>query len=239
MNIHFLELRSRVIKTVLFVSVVFLILFFIRDTLYNVIALPMLSALPNGSNLVATNITATFMVPTKLSFISAIYLSIPFILYQLWTFIAPGLYKDEKKAILPNVLLSSILFYLGNLFAFFVICPLALNFFASCAPKNVLIMADIQLYLDFVLTIIFTTGLAFQVPLITKVLINTNVCTKAYLQQKRPYIIVAAFILGMLLTPPDVVSQILLALPIWWLFELGLLLSKTPKEKEHVITSKL
>jgi sec-independent protein translocase protein TatC len=225
MNLYFLELRARIIKSILSITGIFAILFWFRERLYEFIALPIINSLPAGSNLVATNITATFMAPTKLSFIAAIYLSVPLISYQIWRFVAPGLYKTERRAVLPHALLSMGLFALGNIFAFYTICPLALSFFAACAPKNVLILADINLYLDFVLTIMFTTGLAFQVPLITKLLIKTGIFSKETLRRQRPYIIVLAFILGMLLTPPDVISQILLALPMWGLFELGLWLS--------------
>lgn len=226
MNIHFLEFRSRLLKVIYFLIATFLVLFIIRDKLYDFIALPIIKVLPQSSSLIATDITATFFIPTKLSFITAIYLTIPFVFYQVWRFVAPGLYKNEKQTILPLVFLSSFLFYLGNIFAFTIIVPLALSFLTSCTPKNVLIMADIRLYLNFILTISIASGIVFQVPIITRILINFGICSKKNLKQKRPYIIIAAFILGMLLTPPDVVSQILLAIPIWALFELGLIISK-------------
>ena len=229
MNIHLLELRTRVIKSFFFVVTIFVLLFIIRNKLYEIIALPLQSILPKGHSLVATDITTTFIIPTKLSLILAVYISIPFVFYQAWKFIVPGLYKNEKQAITPMLILSTSLFYTGNIFSFCIICPLALSFFTNCAPQDVLIMADIKEYLNFIITISIATGIAFQIPLITKLTISSGICNKQSLQQKRPFVIVGSFILGMLLTPPDVISQILLAIPIWGLFELGLILSASKK----------
>lgn len=223
---HLIELRARVIRSGIVVLIAFISLFWIDETLYSWIAKPLLTQLPAGSSMIATEITSTFMVPMKLAFVLSIFLTIPFLLYQAWSFMAPGLYKNEKKQILPFIIASTGLFYLGNAFAYFIICPMALGFFTKCAPLGVSVMTDIGSYLNFVLTVILGGGLAFQVPVITLALIKAQWVSVAQLVYLRPYIIVAAFVLGMLLTPPDVVSQILLALPIWGLFEVGLLLAK-------------
>ena len=176
--------------------------------------------------LIATEVAAPFVVPMKLSFMFAIYVGAPFCFYQIWSFVAPGLYKHEKSYVFRLVILSCLLFYSGMLFAFFVICPLALKFFTSCAPMGVVIMTDISNYLDFILNMLFAAGVAFQVPIVTAITIKMKFLSKSQLYQVRPFIIVLAFVLGMFLTPPDVVSQILLAVPIWMLFEAGVLLSR-------------
>ena len=209
--------------------IIFILCFLQREQLYTYLAAPLLKQLPAGNTLIATQVTAPFLAPMKLSFILAIFLNIPICCYHLWSFIAPGLYIQEKKSILPLVILSCILFYLGMLFAFVIICPLALKFFANCAPHGVSIMTDIANYLDFMLAMLFAAGVAFQIPIVTIMLIKFGIVTKYQLAKMRPFMIVLAFILGMLLTPPDVVSQILLALPMWGLFELGLLLVQAPK----------
>ena len=224
--LHLNELRTRVIRCSAVVLLLFLGLFLIDEVLYVFIARPLLTHLPIGNSIIATEVTATFMVPMKLALISAIFLAIPYLLYQLWSFVAPALYSNEKKQILPFLISSTFLFYGGVIFAFYIICPMALSFFAKCAPPGVAVMADIKAYLDFVLTILFAGGLAFQVPIITLALIQSGIISIQQFEYFRPYVIVVAFILGMLLTPPDVVSQILLALPMWWLFEVGLLIAK-------------
>jgi sec-independent protein translocase protein TatC len=227
---HLIELRTRIIRSSLVILALFLGLFLIDDTLYTIIARPLLSQLPAESSMIATAVTTPFTVPMKLAFILACFLAIPYVLYQLWSFLVPGLYTNEKQKIQPFVVVSILLFYSGTTFAYAIICPLALGFFAKCAPVGIKVMTDIQAYLDFVLTILFAGGVAFQVPVITCALIKFNVVSMEKLIHFRPYIIVAAFVLGMLLTPPDVVSQILLALPIWWLFEAGLLWAKYLKK---------
>ncbi len=223
---HLIELRTRLIQSGLVIFILFLALFLIDDTLYTLIARPLLLQLPAESSMIATAVTTPFMVPMKLAFIFACFLAIPYILYQFWAFLAPGLYVTEKQKIQPFIVMSILLFYGGVTFAYMVICPMALSFFAKCAPAGVKVMTDIQAYLDFVLTVLFAGGVAFQVPIITCALIKFNMVSIEKLNHLRPYIIVAAFILGMLLTPPDVISQILLALPMWWLFEAGLLWAK-------------
>lgn len=218
-----IELRKCVIQCGILLFVAFLILFWQDQKLYTFIAKPLLAELPSGGHMIATEITSTFMVPMKLAWVSALMIMMPYILYKVWNFVAPGLYKNEKKSIFPLLICSIGLFYTGLCFAYYIICPLALRFFTNSAPKGVSVMTDIRLYLDFVLTLLFASGLAFQVPVITKALIGAKLLTGKQLAYLRPYVIVGAFILGMLLTPPDVVSQILLALPMWGLFEVSLL----------------
>jgi sec-independent protein translocase protein TatC len=223
---HLVELRTRTIRSVIVVLLFFLALFYIDEYLYTEIAKPLLTQLPAGSSLIATEVTSTFMAPMKLAWILALFLAIPYLFYQLWSFVTPGLYANEKRAFLPFLIASTFLFYLGIAFGYFIICPMALGFFAKCAPAGVSMMTDIGAYLNFVLGILFASGIAFQVPVITLALIKANWVTMAQLIYLRPYIIVAAFVLGMILTPPDVLSQILLALPMWGLFEIGLIFAK-------------
>jgi sec-independent protein translocase protein TatC len=225
---HFIELRSRIIRCGIVIILLFSALFTIDKQLYTFIATPLLKQLPVGSHLIATEVTTPFMVPMKLALVMAILLGAPFIFYQLWSFIAPGLYPHEKKRVYPLIGASLLLFYSGILFAYFVICPLALGFFAKSAPINVTMMTDMKAYLDFVLTVLFAGGIAFQVPVLTVALVRFNIVSASYLAHLRPYVIVAAFTVGMLLTPPDVVSQILLALPMWGLFEVSLFIAKRP-----------
>lgn len=221
---HLNEFRTRLINSILVFTVIFITCFYYSKELYANIANPILKILPSGSNLIATSVTTPFLIPLKLSLFFSLLIAVPYFLFHIWKFIKPGLYKHERKNILPLLISSILLFYCGLLFAFFVICPLALSFFINCAPQGVQVMTDISSYLDFIVTICFAAGLAFQIPVVTRVLIQANIVTKQQLREKRRYVIVLAFILGMLLTPPDVVSQILLAMPMWGLFELGLLL---------------
>jgi len=233
---HLIELRKRILQSGTVLFVLFCILFYFDETLYSFLAQPLLTHLPSGSQLVAIDITSPFTVPMKLALITACVLAAPYCLFQLWSFIKPGLYRHEKRTIFPFLISSIFLFYLGIFFSFLVLCPMAIHFFVNATPLHVTLMTDIRYYLDFVLTLLFAGGVAFQVPVITVALIQANIVTTLFLTHLRPYIIVLAFILGMLLTPPDVLSQILVALPMWGLFELGLLfakyLEKKQKEKE-------
>lgn len=223
---HLLELRKRLILSCMVLSSVFLVFFYFDELLYSAIASPLLQQLPKGGHLIATEVTSSFMVPMKLAFITSLFFCMPYLFYQAWAFVAPGLYRNEKKTIFPLLISSLILFYLGTTFAFLVICPMALHFFANCLPPGVVMLTDLRHYLDFVLTVLLGGGIAFQVPIIVFALIRAGVTTADQLIYCRPYVIVAAFVLGMLLTPPDVVSQILLALPMWGLFEIGVFLTK-------------
>ena len=223
---HLKELRTRFLKSLIFVLVIFLILFPFADLIYNQLAEPLLDKLPVGSNMIAIDVASPFFIPFKLVLILSVFISIPFLLYRLWMFTAPGLYEKEKKLVLPILISSSLLFYLGAAFAYFVVFPLLFGFFISIAPEGISVMTDIGRYLDFVITLFFAFGLAFEVPIVTIILVITNVSTPKSLAAKRPYVIVGAFVVGMLLTPPDVISQTLLAIPIWLLYELGIFFSK-------------
>jgi len=223
---HLIELRDRLIKTLIGVVLVLLCLFPFANEIYSFLAEPLLKHLPESSTMVAIDVASPFLTPFKMVMLLAIVLTIPWILYQLWAFIAPGLYKHEKRLVLPLLASSSILFYLGMLFAYFIVFPLVFGFFTKVTPEGVAVMTDISRYLDFVTKLFIAFGVAFEVPVITFVLIMTGVTTVEKLAGARSYVIVAAFVVGMLLTPPDIISQILLAIPVWLLFELGLLMSK-------------
>ena len=223
---HLVELRDRLLRAVLVVLVLFLALFSFSNDLYTLLAEPLLIHLPQGSSMIATDVASPFLTPFKLSMMTAVFIGMPFILFQLWAFIAPGLYKHEKSLAFPLLFSSIILFYLGMVFAYFVVFPLMFGFFTGIQLQGVTMMTDITKYLDFVLKMFFAFGMAFEVPIATILVISTGMTTADKLADKRPYIIVVAFIAGMLLTPPDVVSQMLLAVPMWILFELGLIFSR-------------
>lgn len=223
---HLIELRDRLLRGLLAVLIIAAFLLPFSNDLYHFLAEPLLNHLPESSTMIATEVASPFLIPFKLTLSLSILLAIPVLLYQLWAFIAPGLYDNERKLVFPLLFASTILFFLGIIFAYFVVFPLVFGFFTQAAPEGVAIMTDISSYLDFVLKLFFAFGLAFEVPIATLLLIWTGVSTVESLSKKRPYIIVGAFFLGMLLTPPDVISQTLLALPIWLLFELGLLCSR-------------
>lgn len=230
---HLVELRDRLLRAVLVVLIIFLGLFTFSNELYSLLAEPLLLHLPQGSSMIATEVASPFLTPFKLSMVTAIFISMPFILYQLWAFIAPGLYKHEKSMAFPLLFSSIILFYLGMVFAYFVVFPLMFGFFTGIQLQGVTMMTDITKYLDFVLKMFFAFGMAFEVPIATIIVISTGMTTAEKLADKRPYIIVVAFIFGMLLTPPDVVSQMLLAVPMWILFELGLIFSRLLTRKRE------
>ena len=223
---HLVELRNRLVRAVLVVLVLLLALMPFSNKLYKLLAEPLLRQLPEGTSMIATEVASPFLAPFKLTLVTAIFLAVPVILYQLWAFIAPGLYQNEKRLALPLLLLSSVLFYLGAAFAFYVVFPLMFAFFQAVAPEGVAVMTDISHYLDFVLKLFFAFGIAFEVPVATILLVWAGVTTPEAMASKRAYVIVGAFIIGMLLTPPDMISQTLLALPMWLLFELGVFLSR-------------
>ena len=229
---HLVELRDRLLRAVLVVLVLFLALFSFSNELYSLLAEPLLIHLPVGSSMIATEVASPFLTPFKLSMMTAIFIGMPFLLYQFWAFIAPGLYKHEKTLAFPLLFSSIILFYLGMVFAYFVVFPLMFQFFTGIALEGVTMMTDITKYLDFVLKMFFAFGMAFEVPIATIIVISTGMTTADKLAEKRPYIIVVAFIAGMLLTPPDVVSQMLLAIPMWILFEFGLIFSRILSRKK-------
>jgi sec-independent protein translocase protein TatC len=223
---HLAELRDRLLRALACVFAIFLVLTFFANDIYHAVALPLLAQMPESTTMIATEVASPFLVPFKLAFFTAVFITMPYILFQAWAFIAPGLYQKELRFAMPLLATSIVLFYVGVCFAYFVVFPLLFGFLTSVAPDGVSVMTDISHYLDFVLKLFFAFGLAFEVPIATILLISTGITTTEVLAQKRAYIIVGAFAIGMLLTPPDVVSQILLALPIWILFESGLILSK-------------
>jgi len=223
---HLTELRDRLIRSLVVMLLVFLVLMPFSEALYSAIARPLIDALPVNSSMIATEVASPFLVPFKLVLFLALFVSMPYLLYQTWAFIAPGLYRNEKRFALPLLASSILLFYCGTAFAFFVVFPLLFAFFTSVAPAGVTVMTDISHYLDFILKLFFAFGLAFEVPIATILLVATGVATVESLSQKRPFIILGAFVVGMLLTPPDVASQVLLAGPIWLLFELGLIFAR-------------
>ena len=231
---HLVELRDRLIKIIIGIVVVLLGLFPFANEIYSFLAEPLLKHLPESSTMVAIDVASPFLTPFKLVMLLAVVLTIPWILYQLWAFIAPGLYKHEKRFVLPLLFSSSILFYLGMVFAYFVVFPLVFGFFTKVTPEGVAVMTDISRYLDFVTKMFIAFGAAFEVPILTFVLVMTGVTTVEALSSARSYVIVAAFVIGMLLTPPDVISQVLLAIPVWLLFELGLVMSKVVSKRSKV-----
>lgn len=218
---HLLELRDRLTKAVLAVIVLFLVLFPFANDLYLFIAEPLMRYMPSDGGMIATAVASPFLTPFKLSLVLAIYLAMPVILYQLWAFVAPGLYEHEKKLVGPLLFSSVFLFYAGGAFAYYVVFPLVFQFLTGTAPDGVTIATDISMYLDFVIKMFFAFGVAFEVPIATVLLIVTGITTAEKLSHARPYVIVGAFVIGMLLTPPDIISQTLLAVPMWLLYELG------------------
>lgn len=221
---HLLELRSRLLKAVLSVFIVFIPLAFFATDIYYIAAQPLQNVMPAGSNMIATDVASTFFAPFKLAIVLAIFIAMPLILYQIWGFVAPGLYQNEKRLVAPLMVGSTALFYGGIAFAYYVVFPLIFAFFTSVAPEGVDIATDISSYLDFILKLFFAFGIAFEIPIAIVLLCWTGVTTPSNLRKKRPYIVVGAFVVGMLLTPPDVISQTLLAVPMLLLFEVGLLL---------------
>ena len=218
---HLVELRSALLRSVIAIVIFFLVLFPFADDIYTFIAAPIVQAIP-GSNLIAIGVISPFLTPLKMSLILAIYLAMPYLLYQLWSFAAPALYRHEKKLIMPLVISSTILFYAGLLFSFYVVFPVIFTFLSSVGPDSVDFAPDIQYYLDFILKVSFAFGVAFEVPIATILLIMFGATTTERLKKNRAYIIIGSFALGMVLTPPDVISQVLIAIPIWLLFEAGL-----------------
>ena len=223
---HLMEMRDRLLRVVLTIAVFLLILFPFANDLYHILAKPLLRHLPEGTSMIATEVASPFLTPFKLALVTSVVLAMPVSLYHFWAFVAPGLYKKERRLVLPLMLTSTALFYLGMAFAYFVVFPLMFAFFHAVAPEGVAIMTDISRYLDFVLKIFFAFGIAFEVPIATVLLVWAGFTTPDELREKRPYVIVGAFVVGMLLTPPDIISQTLLAIPMWALFELGIIFSR-------------
>ena len=218
---HLIELRSRLLRAVLSVLIIFLGLAYFAQDLYQLLSQPLIDALPTGGQMIATDVASPFFAPFKLTLVVSFFIAIPYVLYQSWAFIAPALYKKEKRLVAPLMIFSSLLFYMGISFAYFVIFPLAFPFFVGVAPEGVVINTDINSYLNFVLKLFFAFGISFQIPIAIFLLCWTGFTTPKSLREKRPYVIVSVFVIGMLMTPPDPISQTLLAIPMWLLFELG------------------
>ena len=218
---HLTELRDRLLRAILAVLVVFICLFPVANDIYTFVSQPLRALLPPGTSMIATEVASPFLTPFKLTLFTALFVAIPYVLYQVWGFIAPGMYRHEKRLAFPLLASSILLFYCGAAFAYFVVFPLIFAFFTSVGPEDIAIMTDINRYLDFVLKLFFAFGVAFEIPIAAVLLIWAGVTTPENLARKRPYIIVGCFVFGMLLTPPDIISQSLLALPMWLLFEAG------------------
>lgn len=229
---HLVELRQRLMRGVIAILVIFVACAPFANTLYEYLAAPLMGVLPEGNTMISTEPHGPFFVPFKFAFAFAVGIAMPYLLYQLWAFVAPGLYKHEKKAVVPLLVSSSVLFYLGILFAYYVVFPIIFAFFTGTAPEGVAVMTDINAYLSFVLKLFFAFGIAFEVPIATVLLVKAGATTPESLAAKRPYIIVGAFVVGMFLTPPDVFSQTMLAIPVWILFEIGLYFSKLTYAKK-------
>jgi len=227
---HLIELRDRLLRMVLAILALFIVLFPFSEEIFSYFAQPLLRLMPEGTSMIATGVTTPFLVPFKLVLMLSVLLSLPYTLYQLWSFVAPGLYKHEKRLIGPLVTSSVFLFYCGIAFAYFVVFPLLFGFFIAIAPEGVSVMTDIGQYLDFILAIFFAFGLAFEMPVATFLLVQIGATTVESLSEKRPYVIVGVFVIGMLLTPPDIISQTLLAIPMWLLFEIGLFAARSIKK---------
>ncbi len=234
---HLVELRQRLVHILVVVLVLFLGLFYFASDLYTYLSAPLTALLPEGTSMIATDVTSPFFAPFKLTLVLAIFLAMPAVLHQIWGFIAPGLYKHEKRLAIPLLVSSVLLFYTGIAFAYFVVFPLIFGFFTSVGPENVAVMTDISSYLNFVLKLFFAFGVVFEIPIATLLFIWMGVATPEGLRKKRAYVIVFCFVLGMLLTPPDVISQSLLAVPMWLLFEAGILLGivfvRKPKDDDE------
>ena len=228
---HLIVLRNALLRSVIAIVVFFLVLFPFADDIYTFIAAPIVQAIP-GSNLIAIGVISPFLTPLKMSLFLAIYIAMPYLLYQLWSFTAPALYRHEKKLIMPLVISSTILFYIGLLFSFYIVFPVIFTFLSSVGPDSVDFAPDIQYYLDFILKVSFAFGVAFEVPIATILLIMFGATTAERLKKNRTYIIIGSFALGMILTPPDVISQVLIAIPIWLLFEVGLFVAPFFKVRE-------
>ncbi|MEO0423619.1 MAG: twin-arginine translocase subunit TatC, partial [Pseudomonadota bacterium] len=222
---HLVELRNRILWAVIAVLALFLPLAPFSGKLFTILAQPLLVHLPEGTSMIATQVASPFLTPFKLTLFVALFLAMPVVLYQLWAFVAPGLYSQERRLVMPLMVSSTLLFYSGVAFAYFAVFPLMFGFFNAVAPEGVSVMTDINAYLDFVLAIFFAFGLAFEVPVATVLLVSVGLVMPSQLKQWRAYIFVGAFVIGMLLTPPDVISQTLLAVPMYLLYEAGIFLS--------------
>ncbi|MCL2307645.1 MAG: twin-arginine translocase subunit TatC [Proteobacteria bacterium] len=226
---HLIELRNRLLRSIIAILVVFLFLYLVfpkGDAIYTFLAQPLMNVLPEGTSMIATEVTAPFFVPLKVTLMAAFLITLPYVLWQLWAFVAPGLYRHEKKLMIPVLLSSLILFLIGMAFAYFIVFPVVFKFFATLVPDGVQMMTDIGKYVSFVLTMFLAFGVTFETPVVVMVLIYMNIVTLEQFRNARPYIIVGAFVVAAIFTPPDVLSQLFLAFPLWLLYELGMFLAR-------------
>ncbi len=223
---HLFELRDRLIRALVSIGIVFVCLFPWAKELYALLAQPLLATLPQGGQMIATDVVGVFLVPMKVALMVAFLIALPYVLYQVWAFVAPGLYNHEKRLALPLVAASVILFFVGMAFAYFLVFPTVFGFMAKVAPEGVAWMTDIEKYLSFVMTTFLAFGVTFEVPVIVIVLVQMHIVELVTLRQWRPYVIVGAFVIGAIFTPPDVISQLMLAIPLCLLYELGMLLAR-------------
>jgi sec-independent protein translocase protein TatC len=233
---HVIELRSRILHGLVAVLILFVPIYFYANDLYSFVAAPLMAHLPGDATMIATEVASPFLTPFKLAIFTAIFAGIPYLLHQLWAFVSPGLYLHEKKFAMPLLISSVLLFYAGMAFAYFAVFPLIFQFLAGVTPVGVTMMTDINRYLDFVLKMFFAFGFAFEIPIATLLLAWSGIASAKAMASKRPYVIVGCFVVGMLLTPPDVISQLLLAIPAWLLFEVGILFARlVEKRREEVM----
>jgi sec-independent protein translocase protein TatC len=223
---HLVELRGRLLRSIVAVLLVLFPLVPFSDHLFTMVAAPLLRRLPAGTTMIATQVASPFLAPFKLALVSALFIAMPYVLYQVWSFVAPGLYKRERRFAVPMLIMSIVLFYTGVAFAYFVVFPVMFGFFTSVAPQGVTVMTDIAAYLDFILAIFFAFGMAFQVPVATVLLVWVGFTTPAQLAAQRSYVFLGAFVVGAVLTPPDVFSQTLLAIPMYLLYEGGIFMAR-------------
>jgi sec-independent protein translocase protein TatC len=232
---HLIELRSRLLRVVLGFVLVFIGLFPFANKIYSLLAAPMLAKLPVGAQMIATSVTTPFFVPMKVAMMTAFVISLPHTLYQIWAFVAPGLYPTEKKLMLPVIIFATVLFLTGMAFAYFAVFPVVFGFIVSSAPIGVAVMTDISEYLDFVMTLFMAFGLAFEVPIAVVLVARFGWVNIEQLREWRGYVIVGAFVLGAIFTPPDIISQFMLAVPLWLLYELGILIAQSTQPKDRSI----
>lgn len=223
---HLIELRDRLLRCVVAMVLVFICLFPWARDLYTILAEPLLASLPAGGQLIATEVTAPFFVPIKVTMMAAFVIALPYLLYQVWAFVAPGLYSHEKRLVIPLIVTSTLLFLCGMAFAYFLVFPVVFHFIISVAPAGVAVMTDIGKYLDFVLTLFLAFGVTFEVPVAVVILVRMGIVNIEKLKEIRAYVVVGAFVIGAIFTPPDVVSQIMLAVPLWILYEVGIIVAQ-------------
>lgn len=235
---HLLELRTRLLHSVVALVLVFICLFPWASDLYALLAQPLLVKLPKGGQMIATDVTTPFFVPLKVAMMAAFLIALPYILYQIWRFVAPGLYAHEKRLVVPLIVASTLLFFCGMAFAYFAVFPIVFGFITASAPLGVAVMTDIDKYLSFVLSMFVAFGITFQVPVVVVVLVRMGFVTVEKLREIRPYIVVGAFVIGAIFTPPDVVSQFMLAMPLWLLYEAGIVVASWIKPADQLVDQK-